>query len=76
MSCASSHLIGIWAYIDIFECSTPAQLKSMKDVEDQIVPVRLDLEHDQWKLKDTFTWNCSGRFLLYNQSSSRRANSS
>ncbi|KAK4684761.1 SWI/SNF-related matrix-associated actin-dependent regulator of chromatin subfamily B member 1, partial [Tremellales sp. Uapishka_1] len=38
---------------------SPAQLKSMANVEDQVVPVRLDLEYDHWKLKDTFMWNCS-----------------
>ena len=31
----------------------------MASVEDQIVPVRLDIEHDQWKVKDTFMWNCA-----------------
>ena len=36
---------------------SPAQLKSMANVEDQILPVRLDIEHDQWKIKDTFMWN-------------------
>ena len=38
---------------------TPAQLKSMANVEDHIIPVRVDLEHDQWKVKDTFMWNVS-----------------
>lgn len=38
---------------------TPQQLKSMADVEDHIVPVRLDLEHDHHRLSDTFMWNCS-----------------
>ena len=32
----------------------------MAKVEDYIVPVRLDIEHDHFKLKDTFMWNCSG----------------
>ncbi|KAK8850360.1 hypothetical protein IAR55_004278 [Kwoniella newhampshirensis] len=36
-----------------------ADLKSMADVEDHLVPVRLELEHDHHKIKDTFMWNCS-----------------
>lgn len=36
----------------------------MAEVEDHIVPVRLELEHEGQKLKDTFMWNCSGTFLL------------
>ena len=40
--------------------STPAQLKAMAKVEDHLVPVRLELEHDQYRLKDTFLWNCAG----------------
>lgn len=37
---------------------TPAQLRQMAHVEDQVIPVRIELEHDQWKIKDTFMWNC------------------
>ena len=40
--------------------SSPAQLKAMANVEDHVVPVRLELEYDHWKLKDTFLWNCAG----------------
>lgn len=40
--------------------SPPLLLKKMADVDDHLIPVRLDLEHDHWKLKDTFMWNCSG----------------
>lgn len=31
----------------------------MAEVDDVIIPVRLDLEHDQWRIKDTFMWNIS-----------------
>ena len=31
----------------------------MSNVEEHIVPVRLDLEHDHYRLKDTFLWNCA-----------------
>ena len=43
--------------------SSSSQLKAMANVEDHVVPVRLDLEHDHWRLKDTFAWNCSGQSL-------------
>ncbi|OCF78534.1 hypothetical protein I204_00474 [Kwoniella mangroviensis CBS 8886] len=42
---------------------SPAQLKSMAEVEDHIVPVRLDLEHDNFRLKDTFMWNVSDKVV-------------
>lgn len=29
----------------------------MAQVEDHLIPIRLDIEHDQLRLKDTFTWN-------------------
>jgi hypothetical protein len=32
----------------------------MANVQDQVVPVRIDVEHEQWKIKDTFMWNCAG----------------
>ncbi|RXK41701.1 hypothetical protein M231_00936 [Tremella mesenterica] len=38
---------------------TPAQLKAMAEVEDHVVPIRLDIEHESHRLKDTFMWNCS-----------------
>ena len=38
---------------------SPAQLKSMANVEDQVIPVRVELEHDHWKIRDTFMWNCA-----------------
>lgn len=34
----------------------------MANVEDHVVPVRLDIEEGQYKLKDTFMWNCSGAY--------------
>lgn len=40
-------------------CSTPAQLKAMADVEDHVIPIRLDVEHDHFRLRDTFMWNVS-----------------
>lgn len=36
-------------------------MKAMADVEDLVIPIRLDLDHDHYKLKDTFMWNCAGK---------------
>lgn len=47
----------VWNLADI---STSEQLKSMAEVEDHCVPVRLELEHDHHRFSDTFMWNCSG----------------
>jgi SWI/SNF-related matrix-associated actin-dependent regulator of chromatin subfamily B protein 1 len=33
----------------------------MANVEDHVIPIRLDMEEGQYKLKDTFMWNCSGK---------------
>lgn len=44
------------------EDSTPKQMKAMAQVEDYIVPVRIDVEHDHYRFKDTFMWNCSGEW--------------
>lgn len=40
---------------------TPKQYKSMAEIEDNIVPVRLELEHEHNRFSDTFLWNCSGK---------------
>jgi SWI/SNF-related matrix-associated actin-dependent regulator of chromatin subfamily B protein 1 len=31
----------------------------MANVEDHIIPIRIDIEHDHFRLKDTFMWNVS-----------------
>lgn len=31
----------------------------MADVEDHVIPIRLDVEHDHFRLRDTFMWNVS-----------------
>jgi SWI/SNF-related matrix-associated actin-dependent regulator of chromatin subfamily B protein 1 len=35
----------------------------MAEVEDHVIPVRLDLEHDHFRLKDTFLWNVSDKVV-------------
>ncbi|GAA6058727.1 hypothetical protein JCM10212_003415 [Sporobolomyces blumeae] len=36
---------------------TKRQLRSAASRPEVLVPVRLDIEHEAWKLRDTFTWN-------------------
>ena len=31
----------------------------MADVDDHVIPIRLDIEHDHFRLRDTFMWNVS-----------------
>lgn len=32
--------------------------------EDNLVPIRLEMEIDGYKLRDTFTWNLNGKWTL------------
>lgn len=43
---------------------TPAQFKSMAEVEEHLVPIRLELEHDHVRFSDTFMWNSAGWLLV------------
>lgn len=36
----------------------------MGQVEDHVIPIRLDIEHDHTRLKDTFMWNVAGEFCF------------
>ncbi len=36
-------------------------MTSAAAVVEQLVPVRLDIEHGEWKLRDTFIWNAAGK---------------
>lgn len=36
------------------------QLREISQVEECLIPIRLDLEHDGRKINDTFTWNLNG----------------
>jgi hypothetical protein len=35
-------------------------LNEQAQKEDTLVPIRIDLEHEGYKLRDTFTWNLNG----------------
>lgn len=36
---------------------SPAQMRKAAEADERVVPVRLELDHDHWKLRDTFMWN-------------------
>ena len=31
-------------------------------MEERVIPVRIDIENDHYRLKDTFLWNCAGEY--------------
>ncbi|CAO1631880.1 unnamed protein product [Parajaminaea phylloscopi] len=35
----------------------PRQLTAVSNKKEDLVPIRLDIDHEGWKLRDTFTWN-------------------
>lgn len=41
--------------------------------EEMLVPIRLDVENDGYKIRDTFTWNMNGKKAIYCQKFSRGA---
>ncbi len=40
-------------------------MKAAAATEERLIPVRLDIEHDQWRLRDTFVWNVAGGSYLH-----------
>lgn len=36
------------------------QLRATAKVPEVLIPIRLDYEHEAYKLRDTFTWNLRG----------------
>lgn len=40
--------------------STKAEMKQVAEKEEQLVPIRLEIDYDPFKFRDTFTWNASG----------------
>lgn len=40
--------------------SHPVSLQGLGDLPLRLVPVKLDLEWDGYKIKDSFTWNLNG----------------
>jgi hypothetical protein len=42
--------------------SSKRQLRSAASRSEILIPIRLELEHEAWKLRDTFTWNLLGEY--------------
>lgn len=36
-------------------------MNEQAEKEDTLVPIRIELEHEGYKLRDTFTWNLNGK---------------
>ena len=43
---------------------------------EMLVPIRLEIDHDHYKLRDTFTWNLNGAFTFSYDTSSQANNNS
>lgn len=41
--------------------STDADLQAVADSDSVLVPIRIDVDVDGFKIKDTFTWNLHGK---------------
>ena len=55
------HLFLLSSYDD----KNPKAVYEAASVPEALVPIRLDIDIDGQKLRDTFTWNKNGRFLLF-----------
>lgn len=42
------------------ENSSESELNAVADHEAILVPIRLDIDTDEYRLRDTFTWNVNG----------------
>jgi flagellar basal body-associated protein FliL len=54
-------IIIILLFIHCLFVSTNESLKEQAEKEDTLVPIRLELENDGYRLRDTFTWNLNGK---------------
>lgn len=43
----------------------PQQLAAVGDKKEDLVPIRLEIDYEGWKLRDTFTWNSSDDLTSY-----------
>ena len=48
-----------------FDDVQPLLISENSDQPEVLVPIRVDLEYDGQKLRDTFTWNKNGLFLFF-----------
>lgn len=42
-----------------------AKLGTMVTQPEMLVPIRLEIDHDHYRLRDTFTWNLNGVSYFY-----------
>jgi chromatin structure-remodeling complex subunit SFH1 len=45
-------------------CRTDLQMEYAALAEEVMIPIRLDIDLDSFKIKDAFMWNMNGLFLL------------
>lgn len=51
----------------LLERLKPRQLVAVGEQPEDLVPVRLEIDHEGWKLRDTFTWNASDDVTSYDE---------
>jgi len=58
------HIIFVLLYYSFDDTDPSANLENAAQQE-MLVPIRLDMEIEGQKLRDTFTWNKNGMFYKY-----------
>ena len=53
--------ITVYTFTCLYIKSPAEAIKEQATKEDVLVPIRIDLEHEGYKLRDTFTWNLNGK---------------
>lgn len=48
----------------VLKLSKP-QTKLLAELDEVLVPIRLEIEVEHWKLRDTFTWNLKGQYIVF-----------
>lgn len=57
--------IKIFMCIYSYDDKSPKAMYEAAAMPEVLVPIRLDIDIDGQKLRDTFTWNKNGEYLLY-----------
>lgn len=52
-------------YFDSYDDTEPANIHENANLAELLVPIRLDMEIEGQKLRDTFTWNKNGTYNLF-----------
>ena len=48
-----------------FDDAQPLLISENAEQPEVLVPIRVDLEYDGQKLRDTFTWNKNGNIIIF-----------